>query len=189
VSAILRADGTAAAVFSHNGSAVTEEPIMLKTLLASVGLTLALLGCAVEMVPLGTAQSDVIAKYGAPTRVVPIATGTRLQYSRQPAGRTAVMVDLDAAGRVASVRQVLNETDFARIVVGQWTRDIAEREFGRPSFVNHVASWKGDILTYRWFDLGRTEMFYYIYLDPNNTVQQVGQGMEFRDAREPRDVK
>jgi hypothetical protein len=167
----------------------TQEPIMLKPLLASVGAALTLLGCAVEKVPLGTAQSEVIAKYGAPTRVVPIATGTRLQYSRQPAGQTAVMVDLDTSGRVAAVRQVLNETDFARIVVGQWTREIAEREFGRPSFVNHVASWKGDILTYRWLDAGRADMFYYIYLDPNNVVQQVGQGMEFKEVREPRDDK
>jgi hypothetical protein len=70
-----------------------------------------------------------------------------------------------------------------------WTRDTAEREFGRPAFISHVASWTGDILVYRWLDLSRTDMFFYVYLDPNNVVQQVGQGMEFKDAPEPRDVK
>ena len=162
---------------------------MLKLPLTALGVALLMMGCAVEKVPVGTERAELIAKYGAPTRVVPIATGTRLQYSRQPAGQTAVMVDLDTAGRVTSVRQVLNETDFARIVVGQWTRDTAEREFGRPSFIHRVASWKGDILTYRWLDAGRTDMFYYIYLDSNNVVQQVGQGMEFKEVREPRDAK
>jgi hypothetical protein len=160
---------------------------MLKLPLVALGLALTLGGCAVEMVELGTPRDQVLAKYGTPTRVVPIASGTRLQYSRQPVGQTAIMVDLDAAGRVASVRQVLNEKDFARVPVGQWTRDEAEREFGRPAFISRVASWTGDILVYRWLDLSRTDMFFYLYLDPNNVVQKTGQGMEFKDVREPRE--
>ncbi len=160
---------------------------MTKRLLMTLGAALTLAGCAVEMVALGTAREEVLATYGAPTRVVQLATGTRLQYSRQPVGQTAIMVDLDAAGRVVSVRQVLSENEFSRVVVGQWTRSDAEREFGRPAFVSHVASWNGDILVYRWLDLSRTDMFFYLYLDPRNLVQKVGQGMEFRDVREPRE--
>jgi hypothetical protein len=162
---------------------------MFKLLLVAFATALTLCGCAVEMVAPGTPRDQVLAKHGAPTRVVPIASGTRLQYSRQPVGQTAVMVDLDAADRVASVRQVLTENEFARVAVGQWTRDTVEREFGRPAFISHVASWTGDILVYRWLDLSRTDMFFYVYLDPSNVVQKVGQGMEFKDAREPRDVK
>jgi hypothetical protein len=64
---------------------------------------------------------------------------------------------------------------------------MTEREFGRPAMVNRVASWTGDILTYRWRD-GTADMFYYVYLDPGNIVQRVGQGMEFRDVREPKIV-
>jgi hypothetical protein len=160
---------------------------MFKHLFVTLGATITLWGCAVEMVELGTPRDQVLAKYGTPTRVVPLASGMRLQYSRQPVGQTAIMVDLDAAGRVASVRQVLNEKDFARVAVGQWTREVAEREFGRPAFISHVASWTGDILVYRWLDLSRTDMFFYFYLDPNNVVQKVGQGMEFKDVREPRE--
>ncbi len=160
---------------------------MAKLPLIALAAALTQWGCAVELVALGTPRDQVLAKYGVPTRVVPIASGTRPQYSRQPVGQTAIMVDLDAADRVASVRQVLNEKDFARAAPGQWTREVAEREFGRPAFISHVASWTGDILVYRWLDLSRTDMFFYLYLDPANVVQKVGQGMEFKDIREPRD--
>ncbi len=160
---------------------------MLKLVLSALGAAVTLWGCAVELVELGTPRDQVLAKYGAPTRVVPLASGTRLQYSRQPVGQTAIMVDLDAAHRVTSVRQVLNENDFARVAPGEWTRETAEREFGRPAYISHVASWTGDILVYRWLDLSRTDMFFYVYLDPRNVVQKVGQGMEFKDVREPRE--
>ena len=63
-------------------------------------------GCAMQLVQPGASREDVVSRYGTPSRVVALAAGTRLQYSRQPAGQSAVMVDLDAAGRVASVREV-----------------------------------------------------------------------------------
>ncbi len=154
--------------------------IVLKVILSVVSAALILAGCAaVESVPLGTARDEVVKQYGTPTRTVTLATGTRLQYSRQPLGRSAVMVGLDAAGRVTSVRQVLNSTDFSRVVVGQWTRDDVEREFGKPAFVSHVGSWKGDIMTYRWRDAG-SDMLFWIYLDPGQVAQRVGQTEEFK---------
>ena len=103
---------------------------------------------------------------GQPTRVVPLANGAqRLQYTLQPAGQYAWMVDLDAAGRVTSARQVLNERDFTRIVPGEWTRIDVEREFGPPALVDGVASWNGPVMTYRWRDVQNADMFYWVYLD------------------------
>jgi hypothetical protein len=138
-------------------------------------------GCAsVETVKLGTARDEVIRKFGNPTGIVNLASGTRLQYSRQPAGQSAVMVDVDAADRVVAVRQVLNPRDFSRVVVGKWTRQDVEREFGRPARIDHVANWRGDILTYRWKD-GDQNMYFSVYLDPNNLVRSVGQREEKKD--------
>jgi hypothetical protein len=136
----------------------------------------------------GTPRAAVIAQLGIPTRSVPIivnaAAGERLQYSLQPKGQQAMMVDLDSAGRVLSSRQVLTLTEFSRIAVGQWTRVDIEREFGPPAFVDRVSSWNGDILTYRWND--GVDMFYWVYLDSANTVQRAHPGMEFIDPPEPR---
>jgi hypothetical protein len=92
----------------------------------------------------GMSREEVLARMGPPTRVVPLANGAqRLQYSLQPTGRYAWMIDLDADSRVTAARQVLNERDFDRIVPGEWTRADVEREFGPPARVDAVASWNG----------------------------------------------
>lgn len=145
---------------------------------AAVAATL-LVGCAVERVKVGTARAQVVAQYGEPSAVVQLPIGQRLQYSRQPAGQSAVMVDLGANGQVSSVRQVLNPADFSRVEVGKWTRANTLAEFGQPASVDHVASWPGDILTYRWRDVN-VPMQFYVYLDAAQIVQRTGVGMEYR---------
>lgn len=148
-------------------------------LMAFAGL---LAGCAVQGVDRiapGTTRSDVLTTYGQPTREYALPTGSRLQYSTLPAGQTAVMVDLDAAGKVISSRQVLQSNQFARIGLGQWSRADVEREFGPPYLVDRVASWRGDIMNYS-FREGGIDLFFYVYLDPSNIAQRTGQAMDTR---------
>jgi hypothetical protein len=153
-------------------------------LLAAVVLLLAACASpfgAADLAP-GTPRDEVLARMGRPTREVPLAAGAqRLQYSLQPAGQYAWMVDLDPAGRVTSARQVLNERDFQRIAPGQWTRADVEREFGPPARMDAVASWNGPVMTYRWRDLQGADMFYWVYLDPQGVVRRAHPGMEIRD--------
>jgi hypothetical protein len=154
----------------------------LPTLLLAAAL-LGLGGCSIfpiNAVKPGMSRDEVVATMGQPTAAVALREGTRLQYSGQPGGQYAFMVDLDAAGRVASVRQVLTEKDFERIELGKWTRDDVLREFGRPAFVERVASWNGDILTYRWY--GMQDMFYWVYLDGGQVVQKAHAGVEERPS-------
>lgn len=149
------------------------------TLLAAVLLS----GCAVVQVKPGTSRAEVLAQYGQPSREVQLSSGSRLQYSYQPAGQQAVMVDLDAAGRVVSSRQVLQSAEFARIGINQWSRADVEREFGPSATIDRVANWPGDIMTYHWKDASQ-DMYFYVYLDSANIVQRTGQGMDFR--KDPR---
>lgn len=149
-------------------------------------LAAVLAGCAANPfnsygVQPGTARDAVIARLGQPTRAVRLPEGgERLQYSLQPFGQFAWMVDLDGGGKVLRSRQVLNATDFNRIELGKWTRADVEREFGPPAKIDGVASWDGPILTYRWTD--GSDMFYWVYLDRNNVVQRAHPGMEFVNA-------
>jgi hypothetical protein len=148
-------------------------------ILSSLALAWLLPGCvSVTALPPGASREEALARYGAPSRVVPLNGGTRLQYSRQPAGQTAVMVDLDAAGRVVAVRQVLSAQAFSKIEVGRWTREDVERAFGPPAYVDRVASWPGNIMNYRWLD-NYQNMLFWVYLDDRNLVQRTGQGIEF----------
>lgn len=136
----------------------------------------------------GTPRDEVIARAGQPRAVVPLADGgQRLQYSLQPMGQYAFMVDLDAAGRVVRSRQVLTEQEFNRIEPGRWTRADVLREFGPPARVDGVASFQGSVLTYRWRDIGGGDMFYWVYVDPQGVVRRAHPGMEFLNDRDPRD--
>ncbi len=135
-------------------------------------------GCAFSGVQPGMTRDEVASRLGQPSRVIALSSGTRLQYSGQPAGQWVLMVDLDAVGRVAAVRQVLNANDFSRIGIGKWTRQEVELEFGPPAAIDHVMSWPFDIMTYRWLDID--DMFFWVYLDQNNVVQRIGQGIELR---------
>lgn len=157
----------------------------IKTFLSMAIPLLALSGCAFRSVQPGMSQQEVVARNGSPSRAMPLGAGTRLQYSGQPSGQWAFMVDLDAAGKVVAARQVLDRNEFSKIGLGQWTREDVEREFGRPASVDHVASWAGDIMTYRWLD-GAESMYFWAYLDGNNVVQRTGQGREFPSIHDDR---
>ena len=150
---------------------------IFKTFVSLAAVAILMAGCAFTPVQPGMSREQVMASYGTPTRALPLATGTRLQYSRQPAGQSAVMVDLDAAGKVVAVREVMKRQEFLRIEPGKWTRDDVEREFGPPARVDRVASWSGDIMNYRWRD-SLQDMYFWVYLDASNRVQRTGQGIE-----------
>ena len=105
-------------------------------------------GCAaLSTVQPGMQRTEVVERMGQPYRVLPLGNGTRLLYSRQPAGQQVYPVDLDAGDRVVQIRQMLAKPQFQRIVVGTWTREDVEREFGPPASIKHAANWLTDILT------------------------------------------
>lgn len=137
----------------------------------------ALAGCGTNPIQTGMDRATVMARMGPPTRVLTLDSGTRLQYSRQPAGQQAFMVDLDTSDQVVQVVQVLVAAEFARITPGTWTRADVEREFGPPASVDRVANWPHAILTYRWFEV--QDMFYWVYLDADNVVRRTEQGIEY----------
>lgn len=158
--------------------------------LATLALAALLLGAcahpwhAVDLAP-GTPREQVIAKSGPPQRVVSLpGGGQRLQYTTQPHGQHAFMIDLDAGGRLVRARQVLNAADFARIEDHRWTRADVEREFGPPAWVDRVSSFEGTVMTYRWKDTG--DMFYWVYIDPQGVVRRSHQGMEHVNAPDDR---
>lgn len=129
----------------------------------------------------GETRDAVLARLGKPRATVRLPDGgERLQYSLQPYGQYAWMVDLDGAGKVVQSRQVLNLIDFSRIEPGRWTREDVEREFGPPASIDGVASWAGPIMTYRWTD--GSGMFYWVYLDMQGVVRRAHPGMEFVNA-------
>jgi hypothetical protein len=158
---------------------------MFKAVLLSLAVLLS--GCAglnrYDLEP-GMAREAVIARLGRPTGVVALPAGERLQYSLQPMGQYAWMVDLDTAAKVVRSRQVFTAAEFQRIEADKWTRSDVEREFGPPAKVDRITSWNGPILTYRWND--GSDMLYHVYLDPQGVVRRAHPAMEFANVRDRR---
>ncbi|MCY7369456.1 MAG: hypothetical protein LH479_00915 [Polaromonas sp.] len=149
---------------------------------AALASALLLGACAIGGGKVGMTRDDIVARYGAPGVVLPLASGeTRLQYSRQPAGQEAEMIDLDAAGRVVRVRQVLNLNEFSKIRPGEWTRGDVLREFGRPARIEHAGNWDGDILTYRWREHVLNRLFF-VFVDRQGRVGRTQQGDEYLEV-------
>lgn len=131
------------------------------------------LGCA--SVKPGMTREEVIATMGRPTAELTRNGVQRLQYSRQPMGQSVVMVDLDAGGRVRQSREVMNLAEFSKIdVSGNTTQDDILWAFGRPARVDHVASWRGDIWSYRWRET--EDRWFWVYFDNTGRVRRTQQG-------------
>lgn len=140
--------------------------------LALTGVLLWLAGCASEptRLPLGTTRADALQRLGTPTAVYPLGTGERLQYSRAPMGTEVNNVDLDASGRVVSIRQELDPSLFDRTIrPGVWREADVLRTYGRPFEITRVSSFDGVIWTWRFKALNAHRLLH-IYIDPTGLV-------------------
>lgn len=118
--------------------------------LALLALPVLLAACAAfaPMPQPGQTEAEVLQRLGAPTgRYTLPDGGTRLEYATGPFGRQTWMVDVDGAGRVTAVRQVLGEASFAAFQAQharnpQMQRDELLRTLGRPG-ERRSGGWQG----------------------------------------------
>ena len=151
----------------------------------ALALAALLTACALmpERVPLGATRAEIESRLGRPTAVHVLADGTRLQYSRQPAGQQVYNLDLGADGRLRQVEQVMDAGWLQRIEVDRWTRDDALLQLGRPALVERVARWDGDIWTYR-LEEATVARQVHLHLDRAGVVRRV----MFTDEPRPDDL-
>ena len=140
----------------------------------AAALALTLTACAVpEWQKPGTPASQILQDMGQPQVRSPLVDGgERWVYSRQPMGQQIYHFDFDSAQRLLAVRQVLNPFDFYQLRPGVDTQDSVYRYFGKPALVEGVASFKGDIWTYRFRENGGDRLAH-VFLDPQRVVQRI----------------
>ena len=153
------------------------------------------LGCAVwlsacampERQAPGTPAAQVAQQLGAPhVRTALPEGGERWVYSRQPAGQQVFHLTFDAQQRLLQVQQVLEPAHFLRLQPQHDTQDTVYRYFGRPALVEGVASFKGDIWTYRISE-NNLDRLAHVFLDPQGVVQRVQFTDEPRSEPESRE--
>jgi hypothetical protein len=151
----------------------------LRALLVLAGACLLAAGCAndpTRIVP-GTTAAETLQQLGAPTGRYPLTGGgERLQYSRAPAGFEVTDIDIDAAGKVVSATQVLNEARFGYdIKVDQWRQNDVLAFYGRPYEITQVSSFNGTVWAWRYKAINEHRLLY-IYLDPAGVVRRYHTG-------------
>lgn len=155
-------------------STTTARPRTLLAALAVCFGTLTLAGCAQpwQQVQPGADQSTIVARLGAPREVYDLPNGGhRLMWPTQPMGETTTAADIDASGKIVSVRQVLQPNEFYRAEIGKWTRADVLLNFGRPVETSYFPLMKREVWTYRYLEDNVWYMLYSFYFDDNGTLR------------------
>lgn len=166
---------------------IKPQTTMGRLVLLACWAALALAGCATPssgVLP-GNSSEAVLARMGPPTARYPLAQGERLQYSAQPFGGSVYNVDLDAAGKVVSVQQVLDEALYGAIQPDAWTQADVLRQFGRPALVSRVGNFNGPVWSYRYVSRDGAMRMLHVFIDPAGTVRRYQ--MTDEQFREPSD--
>ncbi len=100
-------------------------------------------------------EADVRERFGAPEAVWEGEDGAQIyEYNRQPAGHVNYMITIGPDGRMAALRQVLTERNFAQVKPGMAMEEV-RRMLGKPM----------KITTYQ---LKRETHYDWRYMDGNN---------------------
>ncbi|SAL75188.1 lipoprotein [Caballeronia terrestris] len=136
---------------------------------------LALFACAqpYQQVEPGADQSALLAKLGPPKETYDLpGGGKRLMWPTQPMGTTTTAADVDASGKVVSVRQVLQESESYRAEVNKWTREDVLVNFGRPFETSYFSRMKRDVWSYRYVENNINHLIFNFYFDDQGVLRQ-----------------
>jgi hypothetical protein len=152
----------------------TPLPAGLARRISALALALLLAGCAGlqphKQLANGQTEANVLATMGQPTNRYSLpGGGQRLEYARGPQGFETWMVDLDAAGRVSRVEQVL-PLRFADVKRGM-AADEVQRLLGRPA---HRQRQYLDRVTWYWRYTPYECLWWGITLSPQGRVLDTG---------------
>ena len=127
-------------------------------------------------VRVGQTADDVSRSMGPPTGRYALKNGaTRLEFARGPYGKHTYMIDLDASGRVAAWRQVLDEAHFAQVAPGQSQDDVLQL-LGHASDTRFIGWQKLVVWAYR-YDTSECQWFQ-VSLDAQGRVHDTSYGLD-----------
>jgi hypothetical protein len=107
----------------------------------------------------GQTEADARAELGEPTARTTLPNGgTRLDYARGPYGKHTYRVELDNGGKVASVSQLLTETNFETLRPG-WSKQQVDDRLGPPSETRGGWRGLGEVWSYRYDWLSQCRWF------------------------------
>jgi outer membrane protein assembly factor BamE (lipoprotein component of BamABCDE complex) len=104
-------------------------------------------------------EADVRKQFGDPVTVTVAADGTRvLDYPRQPEGWTNYVIKIGPDGKMSSLRQLLNDDNFARIVPGMSAQQVRDT-LGRPAEQKRYDLKKEEVWSWRYKPVNESRLF------------------------------
>ncbi len=104
-------------------------------------------------------EVDVRKQFGDPVTVTLAADGTRtLDYPRQPEGWTNYVIKIGPDGKMSSLRQLLNEDNFARIRPGMESQQVRDT-LGRPAEQKRYELKKEEVWSWRYKPVNESRLF------------------------------
>jgi hypothetical protein len=86
-------------------------------------------------------------------------------------GETTTAADIDAAGKIVDVRQVLQVNEFYRAEIGKWTKSDVLVNFGRPVETAYFPLMKREVWTYRYQEDNVWYLMYNFYFDQQGILR------------------
>lgn len=121
----------------------------------------------------GASAEQVRVQMGAPTgRYARPEGGERLEYARGPFAKHTYMVDLDTAGHVQRLEQVLREDIFNQVAPGM-TADELRFKLGRPA--KQFGIWRGATV-WAWRYESPFCQWFMVTVEPSLVVRDSGYG-------------
>jgi hypothetical protein len=142
--------------------------------LRACAMVLAISACAQphQQIEPGAEEASVISRLGPPRETYDLPNGgKRLMWPTQPMGTTTTAADIDASGKVVSVRQVLQENEFYRAQVGTWTRNDVLINFGRPFETSYFSRMQREVWSYRYVENNITYLIFNFYFDDQGVLR------------------
>jgi hypothetical protein len=105
-------------------------------------------------------EADVRAQFGEPAAVYADDSGDAktFEYPRQPEGQTTYMIRIGTDGKMASLRQVLKASEFAKVTPGLDKAQV-RRLLGRPAATQRFELKNEEQWDWRWLDGQRAKLF------------------------------
>lgn len=104
-------------------------------------------------------ESEVRQQFGEPVTITISADGSRaFEYPRQPEGWTNYLITLGADGKMSSLRQLLNEDNFARIKPGMDKMQVRS-QLGRPAKTQRYDLKQEEIWDWRFKPVNDAKVF------------------------------
>ena len=157
-------------------------PTLACVVAASVLVGLA--GCdpqRVEQLEEGVATEAQVRKlFGEPANVIPQPDGSRqFEYPRQPEGWTNYLITIGPDGKMSSLRQLLNEANFAKVLPGLSGMQVRAM-LGRPAQQQRFELKNEDVLSWRFKQNGQDpKLFSVTFVNGKATASGI-----FDDPRE-----